>query len=98
MMGKCLLYQIRPNVRTIYMEYEQEPRGIKLFVYLDTDPEEEDFDLMENVKLLFISYDGLLLIGFDTIIERSNEPFEKIYTKEKLANKKMHMLYARYEP
>jgi hypothetical protein len=66
-------------------------RTMKLFCYLDTNPEELDNELMENVVDLFIANTNLIETRFEIVVSCRLEPLEELYDGREL-------LFARYEP
>jgi hypothetical protein len=58
---------------------------------LDTNPEELDNELMENVVDLFIANTNLIETRFEIVVSCRLEPLEELYDGREL-------LFARYEP
>jgi hypothetical protein len=85
-----LLHKIRSCVRMITMEIDDDYSKIGLFCYLDQDPQEIDYELMEDALVLFCAADDFLMIKYNITIELSSGALMDLYAGR-------HILYARFE-
>jgi hypothetical protein len=75
----------------ITIEYDSEYTKMKLFCYVDTEPEAIDTELMEDAVDLFIAVSGLVTTNVSVEVERSTKPWDELYAGR-------NIIYARYEP
>jgi hypothetical protein len=85
-----LLHKIRGCVRMITIEIDDDYSKIELFCYLDKDPEEIDYELMEDALVFFCAADDFLMTKYNITIHSSSRSLKELYADRQI-------LYARYE-